>query len=148
MKIATDKIILFSMLLLAVVGPGCSLFSDFKRGHFDAGEGRKPIKLRVPKGYDKMEWTTDSTGHKTLTYDYGGGQQLYFSTDNQFSAWIDTSQHMPRPHLHGGVFYKGVSPQLQFWREVYSQGLRYGYRSVPRGSETVFDSALNYLRVY
>ncbi len=132
-------------LLLAL--PGCSLFSDFRKAQFDAGTNR-PVTLQVPKGYKKSEWSTDSAGYKTLTFFYGSGQELYFSTNALLSPWIDTAGHMPRPHLQGGIFYKGVLPPLKLWREVYSQQLRFGYRNVPLHAVPDFDSALNYVRVY
>lgn len=147
MKIAPVKNYWSLALVLLVSLSGCGLFSDFKKAQFDATQNQ-PVPLRVPKGFNKKEWTTDSAGFKTLTFFYGGGQELYFSTNGQLSPWIDTASHMPRPHLNGGIFYKGILPPLKLWREVYSQQLRYGYRNVPLHAVPDFDSALNYVRVY
>ena len=135
------------IVVLICSAPGCFLLSDFKKTSFDPGSGGQAVALRVPKGFDRRAETTDSAGRKTLTFEYGGGRRLYFTTDTGLSRWIDTAQHMRRPHLQGGVFYKGALPPLLFWREVYSQGLRYGYRGVPQEAEPLFDSSLNYLRV-
>lgn len=145
MNITPIKISVFLLLLLSAAG--CGLFSDFKKAQFDASATR-PIALQVPKGYKKSEWTTDSAGFKTLTFFYSGGQELYFSTNKALSPWIDTAGHMPKPHLNGGIFYKGILPPLKLWREVYSQQLRFGYRNVPLHAVPDFDSALNYVRVY
>jgi hypothetical protein len=132
--------------LLLVICSGCALFGDYRRQYFDTGKGAA-IELRVPKGYKHKSVTTDSAGNRTLQYTYPYDQQLYFSTDTSLSFFIDTAQHIPRPHLQGGRFYKGVLNGPLFWREVYSQGLKYGYRNANRDEEPLFDSSLNGVRV-
>ena len=132
--------------LLLVLCSGCALFGDYRKQNFDTGKGTA-IDLRVPKGYKHKTLTTDSAGNRTLQYTYPYDQQLYFSTDTSLSFFIDTAQHIPRPHLQGGRFYKGVLNGPLFWREVYSQGLKYGYRNANRDEEPLFDSSLNRVSV-
>ncbi len=136
---------LFYFLFL-IFCSGCALFGDYRRQSFDTGTGTD-IDLRVPKGYKRKSVTTDSAGNRTLQYTYPYDEQLYFSTDTSLSVFIDTAQHIPRPHLQGGRFYKGVLNGPLFWREVYSQGLKFGYRNASRDEEPLFDSSLNHVRV-
>jgi hypothetical protein len=146
MKIATYKMY-WPLLAILAFSPGCFLFSDFRKEQFVAGASQQPIDLRIPKGYKRKEIKTDSSGNTMLTYFYDEGQQLFFSSGNRLAAYIDTIQHFPRPHIQGGIFYKGVLPKLSLWREVYSQGMRYGYRYVALDAEPKFDSSLNYVRI-
>lgn len=136
---------LFYLLLLLILS-GCGLFSDYRRQTFDTGKGAA-INLQVPKGYKHKSVTTDSAGHRMLQYSYPGDVQLYFSTDTSLSLFIDTAQHIWKPHLQGGRFYKGMLNGPFFWREVYSQGLKFGYRNANRDEEPLFDSSLNGVRV-
>ncbi|OLY91531.1 hypothetical protein SAMN05444008_103250 [Cnuella takakiae] len=137
------RIIPFLLLLLC---SGCALFGDYRHQYYDAGTLGK-VKLRVPRGFSDKEYTTDSMGHRSLVYRYPYNQSLFITTDTTLSAYIDTAVHNARPHLQGGRFYKGVLPQLQLWREVYSQGLKYGYRNANLEEEPLFDSSLNFIRV-
>lgn len=134
------------LYLLLVLCSGCALFGDYRSQYFDNGEGGK-IKIRVPKGYTQKRYTADSAGHRTLVYRYPYSQYLFFTTDTVLSGYIDTAVHMPRPHLYGGRSYKGVMPNLQVWREVYSQGLKYGYQNAILEEEPLFDSSLNFVRL-
>lgn len=133
-------------LLLLAFCSGCALFGDYRMQNFDTGK-YGVVKLRVPKGYSKKKAETDSAGNRSLVFSYPYQEQLYFSTDTSLSYFIDTAQHIWRPHYPYGRFYKGMLPGAFFWREVYSQGLKYGYRNVVREEEPLFDSSLNYVRV-
>lgn len=132
--------------LLLVLCSGCALFGDYRNQYYDAGTLGK-VKVRVPKGYAKREYSTDSSGHRTLVYRYPFNQYIFFTTDTTLSPYIDTAVHNVRPHISGGRFYKGVLPQLQVWREVYSQGLKYGYQNANLEEEPLFDSSLNFVRI-
>lgn len=137
---------LISLLLLPVLACcGCGLLGDFRNQTFDTG--KQVVRLKVPRGYHDRDLQTDSAGNLRLVYRYPFGASLYFGTDTVLSAFIDTAQHIPRPPVTGGRFYKGMLPQWNVWREVYSQGLKYGYRNVHRDDEALFDSSLNYLRL-
>lgn len=136
---------LFPLLLLALCS-GCALLGGYRMQKFDTGK-KGIVRLRVPKGFKSKHLETDSAGNRRLQYNYPYDVQLYFSTDTSLSGFIDTLQHIPRPHLWSGRFYKGVLHGPLFWREVYSQGLKFGYRNADREQEPLFDSSLNYVRV-
>ena len=133
-------------LLLLLLCSGCALFSDYRKQNFDTGKGAI-VRLQVPKKFKSKTVQTDSAGNRRLLFSYPYDVQLYFSTDTSLSAFIDTAQHIPKLHPQGGRFYKGVLNGPLFWREVYSQGLKFGYRNANREEEPLFDSSLNYVRV-
>lgn len=144
MKIVTADMKIL-LLLVVLVGSGCALFDDYRKQSFDTGQG-KDLRLLVPKKFKHKEVQTDSLGHRTLVFSYPYDVSLYFSTDTSLSSFIDTAQHIAKPHLQGGRFYKGVVNGPFFWREVYSQGLKFGYRNADREEEPLFDSSLNFVR--
>ncbi len=136
----------WTAIALLIACSGCGLFGTFRKQRFDAGKAGV-LTLQVPKGYHKKALLADSAGNRRLVFSYPFGAELFFSTDTLLSAYIDTAQHLVKPHLPGGRFYKGMLPRFAFWREVYSQGLKYGYRNVHVDDEPLFDSALNYVQV-
>lgn len=134
-----------SSLLLLLLCSGCALLSDYRRQHFDVDAANR-VALRVPRGFVNKQASTDSAGHHTLTFRYPFGGYLFVTNDTMLAQYIDTAVHLAKPHIHGGRFYKGVMPNLQVWREVYSQKLRYGYGNVGLETEPLFDSSLNFIR--
>ena len=59
---------------------------------------------------------------------------------------IDTTLHIPKPHLQGGIFYKGIDSMERWWREAQPPSFRIGYLNVNKENEVAFDSAVNYIK--
>lgn len=111
------------------------------------GDTQRTLRISVPKRYEKTEILTDSAGNQQQWYRYGNGAFLYMihTTDTltQFQP-IDTANNLPRPHLYGGLMYKGLDSSGRFWREIRTDSFRFGYRFVQPDQEILFDSAVNY----
>ena len=127
----------------------CFLFPRFRKDTFayNAGGQAAAIGVVVPKGFNRDETKTDSSGAVIKSYYYGDGTVLYFAQMQDTVTMlhpIDTAQHIPEMHLLGGVMYKGIEKDYTFWREVRRGYFRAGYRNVKVPVEPRFDSAVNY----
>ena len=138
------KFVCFYLMILLV---GCNPFRNFKSSQFNAGD--KTLALSVPPRYIKQELRTDSAGNTIQVYNYGDGAYLYFGTvkDSIDLQQIDREKNIPKPHINGGLFYKGVDANGLFWQEVQNGNLRYGYKNINRDNEIKFDSAVNFVRI-
>ena len=139
------KIFLFFVLISF---SSCFLFSDFRKSNFSNGD--QNISLIVPKKYKKIRNETDSLGNQQKFYEYEDGSFIFLTTMSDTSSFylpLDTSLHIAQPNAAGGRYYKGVFPDLRFWREVKIGKLRYGYFNAAYESEGVYDSAINYIRL-
>ncbi|MDB5253407.1 MAG: hypothetical protein JWP27_2576 [Flaviaesturariibacter sp.] len=107
------------------------------------------MQLKVPKGGRKRV-ETDSAGNRAQVYSYGNGARLYFVKLAPGGSYpsADTTDHIGKAQLHGGLFYKELGADGRYWREVFAHGFRMGYRgATPDQQEARFDSSLNYVRV-
>jgi hypothetical protein len=102
----------------------------------------------VPKGYTKERTEVDSSGNTILSYTYGEKTTFYVAHLEDSSKQlqpIDKQQHPQQiDSVTGLVTYKGLDSNALFWKEIYNQNFRMGYRFVSKSSENRFDSAANY----
>lgn len=139
-------------VLLILLLPSCFLFKDHKRRTFTytttGGETAK-VNIIIPKGFKREEPITDSLGRQGILYHYSGNALFYvlhFPEGGNYQP-IDTAVHIPKHHLQGGIFYKGVdSTSKLWWREAQPGLLRIGYLHVGNEEEVRFDSAVNFPR--
>jgi hypothetical protein len=138
---------IFLFLLLS-----CNPYKALRRDSFayTTNGVAQSLDLRVPKGYRKSV-ETDAAGNRLQTYTYDNGASLYFvdlANDSSYRS-IDTSLHIGKPQLYGGIFYKELdSSHTRFWREVFAKDLRFGYRkAAPDKQEALLDSAVNFVRL-
>lgn len=132
--------------IVIVLFASCSFSKQFRTGEFSAA-GDSKFQVLVPKGWSKTAALPDGTGSTNQFYYYPDGAYLYISgsgKDINPNEIIDTAQHIALPHASGGLVYKGVMPDLLYWREIRKDNFRFGYRNVQTGLESRFDSALNY----
>ena len=138
------KIIYLFIIVLLVA---CNPYRNFKTAQFKAGD--KTLALFVPPKYIKQELKTDSAGNTIQVYNYGDGAYLYFAAvkDSIDMQVIDKEKNIAKPHINGGVFYKGVDANGLFWREVQYNNVRYGYKNINGSNEIKFDSAINFVKI-
>ncbi|HYH16934.1 MAG TPA: hypothetical protein VD794_16995 [Flavisolibacter sp.] len=106
------------------------------------------VAIIVPKGFKREAKIADSLGNQGVVYHYLGGAEFYvlYAPLEDSSQTFDTSVHIPKPHLQGGIFYKGIDSTERWWREAQPPFFRVGYRNVDTESEVQFDSAVNYVK--
>lgn len=135
---------------MIVLLESCFLFRDYKRRPFtytDASGNEKTVAAIVPMGFKRQETINDSLG-QGVVYHYLDGAQFYILYTPQGGSYqtIDTTRHIPQPHIQGGIFYKGIDNTERWWREAQPPLFRIGYRNVDDDEEVLFDAAVNYLR--
>jgi hypothetical protein len=141
----------FFLVLLIVLFESCFLFRDHKRRPFsytDASGTTATVATIVPKGFKRQEVIKDSLGQQGVVYHYLNGARfyvLYSPLGGNFQKF-DTAIHIPKPHLQGGIFYKGIDSTERWWREAQPPFFRIGYLNVNSDNEVAFDSAVNYLK--
>ena len=140
-------------LLLIVILPSCFLLKDHKRRTFTYtnAEGQSTdVAIIVPKGFKRTETIKDSLGHEGVLYHYSDDARFYvvhFPDTGNYVA-IDTFVHIAKPHLQGGIFYKGIDSTKRWWREAQPPSFRIGYYNIKSENEVLFDSAVNYIQPF
>lgn len=143
--------IVFVLIAFAIL-PSCFLFKDYKRREFSytrtGDSSSSTVAIIVPKGFKRTEKIMDSLGHQGVAYHYKDGAEFYIIYDPLGDSYqvIDTLQHIPKPYLQGGVYYKGIDSTKRWWREAQPPFFRIGYMNVNDDKEVNFDSAVNYLK--
>lgn len=140
------KPLLFSLLI--ILASSCFLRRDFKSSSFAYNQNgqARTISLVVPRGYNKME-KKDTAGVTLETFYYPNGALVYaaYLTDTSYEVQpFDKTLHQPQIHRLGGLVYKGQDEKELFYRDIRQGNLRFGYRSVPKAMEFVFDSSTNF----
>ena len=138
-------------LLLIVILPSCFLMRDHKKRTFTytaaTGQSNK-VDIIIPKGFKKEERVKDSVGNEGVFYHFSDDARFYIMhfVDTGSYVAIDTGVHIPKPHIQGGIFYKGIDSTKRWWREAQPPSFRIGYYNVNNENEALFDSAVNYIR--
>lgn len=103
--------------------------------------------ILVPPGFLKKETSADTLGNQGVLYQYATARFFVLYSQDTSSvtmSQINPAENQPLPHSSGGIVYKGMDENGNFWRVVRHPHLRVGYSSVPRSMEIIFDSAVNY----
>jgi hypothetical protein len=128
----------------------CNPYKAMRRDTFTypAGTGTQTLALKVPKGGRKRV-ETDSAGNRAQVYSYDNGARLFFVQLAPGGSYpsADTTDHIGKAQLHGGIFYKELGSDGRYWREVFAPGFRMGYRGAAADTqEARMDSSLNYVK--
>jgi hypothetical protein len=126
--------------------------SPFRRNSFTYTENGQPktVKLVVPKGFNKSETRTDSSGNQEKYFRYSNGLFLYFvnavDTTKEYQ-YINYEENIPK-ELYSFIYFKGYDSTNRYWRESRQGRFRAGYRNATEGNDWKFDSSLNYFMIH
>lgn len=140
----------FLIPLLMVLLASCALLGPrFYRTQFEYEQNGtvSSFPIAVPPGFLKKEKSADSLGNQGVLYQYANARFFILyarDTGSIALADLDPKENQPKPFRSGGLVYKGMDDDGNYWRVIRHPHLRIGYSGVPRSQEIIFDSAVNY----
>jgi hypothetical protein len=140
------RYIIFCSLIFLVA---CNPYKSLRRQSlsFTQGDTSMQVSVLIPRGASRSTGL-DSGGHTFYNYRYRNGAILFFNSSAQFkSIGPDTSMHVGKEQLNGGLFYKMQTADGDYQRDVLRGRLWFGYRKAEAGKqEARLDSAMNSVR--